>query len=160
MRNIEPNNDLDATDRAILRLLQKNGSLPNAKLAEVLSLSVTPCWRRLKRLEDEGYIKGYHAELDRRKLGLGISTFVLLGFERTENPAKTLEDALAAYPEVTSCYMISGTADYVLQVVAADLDAYGEFVEKVLRVLPGIRSIQSNFVLREIKSQNSFPVPD
>lgn len=153
-------NELDNTDRTILRLLQQDGSMSNPKLAEHLSLSVTPCWRRLKRLEDEGYIRDYQANLDRRKLGYDVLAFVNLSFgsvgDKTPN---RFEEMIQSHPEVLACHKITGDADYLLQVVAEDLDAYSDFIE-MLRTVPGIHSIHSNLALKEIKASTRLPVPD
>lgn len=159
MGNKRLNTDLDDVDRTILRLLQDDGSLSNAKLAESLSLSVTPCWRRLHRLEEEGFIDGYQANLNRRKLGYGVLAFVQLGFGvHTDDSPNRFEKAILAHQEVLSCHKITGAADYMLQVVAQDLDSYGEFVERVLRILPGVTSIHSSLALREVKSSSRLPV--
>lgn len=159
MRNNRLNASLDEIDRTILRLLQEDGTLSNAKLAERLSLSVTPCWRRIRRLEQEGFIDGYQANLNRRKLGFGVLAFVQLSFDiHTDDSASRFEKAVLSYPEVLSCHKITGKADYLLQVVSGDLDSYGEFVEQVLRVIPGVTSIHSSLALREIKSSSRLPV--
>lgn len=154
-------NGLDSTDRTILRLLQQDGALSNPKLAEQLSLSVTPCWRRLKRLEDEGYIKDYQANLDRRKLGYDVLAFVNVSFAvHGDEAPNRFEEVIQGHPEVLSCHKITGAADYLLQVVAENLDGYSDFVENVLRKIPGIHSIQSSLALREVKSSSRLPVPD
>ncbi|SCK24738.1 Lrp/AsnC family transcriptional regulator [Vogesella sp. LIG4] len=152
-------NELDAADRTILRLLQQDGTLSNPRLAEQLSLSVTPCWRRLKRLEEEGYIKDYQANLDRRKLGLDVLAFVQIRFGvHGSNEPNEFEAAMCAQPQVLSCHKITGDADYLLQVVATSLDAYSEFVENVLRQMPGVASIHSSLALREVKAGSRLPV--
>lgn len=150
---------LDETDRRILTLLQQDGRLTNAKLAEQLNLSETPCWRRLKRLESEGYIEGYQARLNRHKLGLGVIGFaqVTLGDHSGQMPME-LEQKMAAMPEVLSCHNVSGDCDYILQIVADDLESYGDFVRDRLRVLPGISSIRSSLSLREVKVGQRLPV--
>ncbi len=151
--------DLDQVDRAILRILQEDAMVPNARLAERLSLSLTPCWRRLKRLEQEGYIDGYRAILNRRKLGLGVMVFVQLTFAiHSDDSSGRFEEAILQVPEVLFCYKVTGTADYLLQIVAQDLDAYGEFVEKVLRKIPGVTTIQSSVTLRQVKASTQLPV--
>jgi DNA-binding Lrp family transcriptional regulator len=153
--------ELDGTDRNILRLLQQDGAMSNPKLAEQLSLSVTPCWRRLKRLEDEGYIKDYQANLDRRKLGYDVLAFVSVSFAvHADEAPNRFEEVIQGRPEVLSCHKITGAADYLLQVVAENLDGYSDFVENVLRKIPGIHSIQSSLALREVKSSSRLPVPD
>lgn len=154
-----PKEALDTTDRTILRLLQQDSTVSNTQLAEQLSLSVTPCWRRLKRLEDDGFITGYQANLNRRKLGLDVLAFVQLRFMVVTDVSVTqFEDIIRVHPSVLSCHKITGEADYMLQVVAHDLDAYSDFVETVLRQVPGISMIHSSLAMREIKSIHRYPV--
>ena len=152
-------NALDSTDIAILRALQQDGRLTNARLAEQVALSETPCWRRLKRLEADGYIDAYRADLNRRKLGFGVVAFVqiTLGDHAGDAPLQ-FEQRVAAMPEVLSCHNVTGESDYLLQVVAADLDTYGVFVRDILRRLPGVSAIRSNLSLREIKSSHALPL--
>ena len=151
--------ELDDADRTILSMLQQNGNLSNAQLAEHLSLSVTPCWRRLKRLQDEGYITGYQANLNRRKLGLDVLAFVQLRFMVvTDASVKHFEEIIRVHPSVLSCHKVTGEADYMLQVVAKDLDAYSDFVEALLRQIPAISMMHSSLAMREIKAVNRFPV--
>ena len=155
------NSGIDATDREMLRLLQEDGALSNAALAETLALSVTPCWRRRKRLQDQGLIKDYQANLDRRMLGFDVLAFVHVRFgAHTDATPERFEQVVRDLPEVLSCHKITGDADYVLQVLATDLDSYGEFVEQVLRKQPGILSIQSSLALREVKATSRIPLPD
>lgn len=150
---------LDKTDLAILRELQADGRLSNAKLAEKLTLSETPCWRRLKRLEADGFIEGYQANLSRKKLGYGVVAFVqvTLGNHAGEAPLQ-FEKLVASMPEILSCHNVTGDCDYMLQIVASDLDAYGVFVRDQLRKLPGVTSIRSNLSLQEVKSSTALPV--
>jgi Lrp/AsnC family leucine-responsive transcriptional regulator len=159
MRNDKLSEPLDSTDKTILRLLQEDGTTSNPKLAEQLSLSVTPCWRRIKRLQDEGYIIDYQANLDRRKLGFNILAFVQITFGvHTDKAANDFEIVMRAQPEVLSCHKISGNADYMLQVITRNLDEYSEFVEGVLRKIKGIHTIHSSLSLREIKFSSRIPV--
>ena len=152
---------MDTVDRSMLRLLQDDGSLSNAALGERLSLSVTPCWRRRKHLEDAGVITGYHANIDRRAVGLDLLAFVQIRINiHSDKTADNFEAVTRGRPEVLSCHKITGDADYILQVVAPDLDAYGEFVERVLRRQAGVASIQSNLALREVKLSSRIPIPD
>ncbi len=150
---------LDSTDIAILRALQRDGRLTNARLAEQVALSETPCWRRLKRLEADGYISAYRADLNRRKLGLGVVAFVqvTLGDHAGDTPLQ-FEQHVAAMSEVLFCHNVTGECDYLLQIVAADLDAYGAFVRDTLRRLPGVSAIRSNLSLREIKASHALPL--
>lgn len=151
--------DLDGTDRDLLRELQKDGSLSSAALGELVSLTVTPCWRRRKRLEELGVIQGYQANLDRRKLGFDVLAFTQVRFgDHAGDAPDRFEQAIRQLPQVLSCHKVTGEADYVLTVLATDLESYGRFIEDVLRRQPGVASIQSSLSLREIKSVTRIPV--
>ncbi|MDJ1166748.1 Lrp/AsnC family transcriptional regulator [Burkholderia gladioli pv. gladioli] len=161
MSTNRPKTEMDAVDRSMLHLLQDDGALSNAALGEQLALSVTPCWRRRKLLEDQGVITSYQANIDRRAVGLNLLAFVHVRFHiHSDNTADDFEAVIRSRPEVLSCHKITGDADYLLQVVAADLDAYGEFVERVLRRQAGIASIQSSLALREVKFSSRLPIPE
>lgn len=159
MRVNEMNDQLDKVDLAILREIQSDGRLSNAKLSEKLSLSETPCWRRLKRLEGDGFVESYQAILNRKKLGFGVVGFaqVTIGDHASDDPL-VFEQEVAVIPEILSCHNVTGDYDYVLQIVAKDLDAYGAFIRDRLRKLPGVASIHSNLSLREVKSTLNLPV--
>lgn len=151
--------ELDKVDLAMLAKLQQDGRLPNAKLAEVFSLSEASCWRRQKRLEETGVIEGYHATLNRRKLGIGVMAFVqIVCTQHGEAVTANFERQIKACPNVVECHNITGEADFLLKVVAKDLDDYSRFVERVLRQLPGVLSIQSSISLRETKAATGLPV--
>ncbi|MGB3126015.1 MAG: Lrp/AsnC family transcriptional regulator [Pseudomonas sp.] len=151
---------LDDTDLAILALLQADASISNAQLSERLSLSLTPCWRRRKRLEEEGVIKDYQANLDRKMLGLEIMAFVHVRFAiHTDHAPDAFEAVIKELPQVLACHKITGDADYLLQVLAEDLDSYSEFVEGVLRRQLGIASIQSSLALKEVKATSRVAIP-
>jgi DNA-binding Lrp family transcriptional regulator len=151
---------LDETDLAILELLQEDASISNAELSERLSLSLTPCWRRRKRMEEAGVIKGYQANLDRRMLGLDIMAFVHIRFStHADHAPDAFEAVIAQLPQVLACHKITGDADYVLQVLAEDLDSYSDFIEQVLRRQVGIASIQSSLALREVKTSSRIAIP-
>ncbi|WP_175689732.1 Lrp/AsnC family transcriptional regulator [Burkholderia anthina] len=150
---------LDRIDRGMLDMLQQDGRVSNARLAEAFSLSETSCWRRLRRLEEAGLIAGYHARLDRRKLGLGVMAFVqIVCTQHGEEVTAEFERLIQASPNVLACDNTTGEADFLLQVVAADLDEYSHFVERVLRKLPGVLSIRSNLSLRQLKSTQRLPI--
>lgn len=159
MKNSDPN--LDEVDLHILRLLQAEGRLSNARLAERLKLSETPVWRRLRRLEEEGVITGYQALIDRKKLGIGLVAFVQVSFANHmgEQPDQ-FEQAIQSVPEILSCHNVTGESDYYLQVVARDLESYGNFVSKVLRKLPGVAEIRSSLSMREVKASKLLPIPE
>lgn len=151
----------DKTDLKILAALQQDGRLTNARLADQLSLSETPCWRRLKRLEQEGYIRNYQANLDRRKLGFGVMAFVQIScIDHDESSTRKFEEVVQCSDNVLSCHNTTGEADFLLQVVARDLDDYSAFVENTLRKLPGVTAIRSNISLREVKSSSRLPLQE
>lgn len=149
----------DKQDAAIADRLQQDGKLSNAKLAEHMGMSEASCWRRQKRLEDAGVIEGYQAVLNRRKLGMGVMAFVQIACtQHGEEVTAEFENIIRACPNVLACHNTTGAADFLLQVVARDLDDYSRFVEQVLRKLPGVLSICSNISLREIKVTNILPL--
>lgn len=151
--------DLDATDKTLLRLLQDDGRLSNSRLAEAVSLSEAPCWRRVKRLEEAGYITRYQAMLDQKRLGYGVTAFVQVKFasHRVEL-AREFEQAIQTLPQIMACYNVTGSADYLLHVVAEDLEAYGDLTLNTIRKLPGVDAIHSSLCLREIKTSTRIPV--
>jgi Lrp/AsnC family leucine-responsive transcriptional regulator len=152
---------LDDADRRILGALQEDGRLANVDLAERIALSPSPCLRRVKRLEEAGVVRGYRALLDREMLGLGLTVFVdiKVGRHSRENAA-ALQQALAAMPEVVACHMVSGTADFLAEIVVADLGAYQALLTERLLTLPMVAGIRSNFSLRRIKSDGPLPLPE
>jgi Lrp/AsnC family leucine-responsive transcriptional regulator len=152
-------NGLDAGDLRILSVLQAEGRLTNQELADKVGMSTSPCWRRVKRLEESGVIKRYQAVLDRRSVGLGVLAFIRVGIDsHSEAEAKRFEKDVLKLDEVVACYSIAGDADFLLQVVARDLDAYAEFAMTVVRRLPRIKEMQTTFVLKEIKPMQGLPI--
>jgi len=151
--------ELDETDYSLLARLQKDGRITNAKLAETLNLSETPCWRRLKRLEENHVITGYNAILDRNLLGYEICAFVqIFSKSHTDDSLEQFESAVKEIPEILSCHNITGDADYILQIVAQNLESYEELLRKVLRRLPGVTSVKTSISLREVKNTTSLPL--
>ncbi len=154
-----PKIKLDETDYALLSLMQTDGRASNVKLAQSLKLSETPCWRRLKRLEEAGCIEGYQAILNRRLLGFGVLAFAQISFAiHTDDSPYQFEEAIQAMPEILSCHNVTGEADYFLQIVAQDLDAYERLMSQKLRKLPGVTSIKSSLSLREVKDSTNLPL--
>ncbi|MBB4952479.1 DNA-binding Lrp family transcriptional regulator [Agrobacterium vitis] len=150
---------IDRVNAQILDLLQNDGRMSNAKLAEHLNMSETPCWRRLKRLEESGIIEGYQAKLNRRKLGLGVMAFVQLRCsEHDQDATRTFHSIVQNCPNILSCHNTTGADDYLIVAVARDLDDYSDFVESVLRRLPGVTDIRSNLSLKEVKASSKLPV--
>jgi DNA-binding Lrp family transcriptional regulator len=150
---------LDRYDVAILRELQADARLTNTELAARIGLSAAPTWRRVKGLEEQGYITGYRAELDRRRVGLGVLAFVRIDAERNNAEAThALEDAIRALPEVVACHYISGAGTFELQVVATDLDAYSRFAMDRLFKLPNVKDLHTSFSLGEVKAGAALPL--
>ncbi|MBP6113531.1 MAG: Lrp/AsnC family transcriptional regulator [Acinetobacter sp.] len=150
---------IDKTDESILKILQNDSRTTNQQLSEKIGMSASPCWRRVKRLEDEKVIRGYGVLLDRRKLGLGVMVFIRVSIDRhSEAEALKFEEEVMQLDGVVACYSIGGDADFLLQVVSYDLDTYAEFSMSIIRRLPGIKEMQSMFTLKEIKSFQGFPV--
>ena len=150
---------LDKFDLAILNELQTDGRLSNAELASRVGLSAAPCWRRVRALEEAGFIKGYRAEIDRHKIGLGVLAFVRLDADRNAGDVlRGLEEAIRALPEVVSCHYISGTGTFELQVVSRDLNSFSQFARDVLINLPNVKDLHTSFSLGEVKASSALPL--
>jgi Lrp/AsnC family transcriptional regulator, leucine-responsive regulatory protein len=152
---------LSPTDLQILKLLQVDPRMSMADLAERTNSSVSPCWRRVKRLEESGVIEGYNLSLNRKALGLGIDAFVFVKItSHREQDAVEFEQALQVIDQVLSCYILSGVEDYLLRIVAPDLDSFATFSRKVLAALPHVREVRSAFVMHTIKETSLLPLLD
>ncbi len=150
---------LEAADARILAALQEDGRLTNQELAERVGLSASPCWRRVKQMEETGTIAGYRARVDRRKVGLGVLAFVRVKIDsHSEAEARAFEDEIQRLDAVVACYSLAGSADFLLQVAAADLDAYAEFAMSTIRRLPRIKEMETAIVLKEVKPLTGWPV--
>lgn len=151
--------ELDRYDVAILAELQRDARLSNAELASRIGLSAAPTWRRVRWLEQQRYITGYRAELDRRRIGLGVLAFVRLDAERNNASAtRELEDAIRALPEVVACHYVSGTGTFELQVVVTDLDAYARWAHDTLFRFPNVKDLHTRFSLGEVKADATLPL--
>jgi Lrp/AsnC family leucine-responsive transcriptional regulator len=150
---------LDRLDRAILRELQTDGRLTNVELAKRVRLSPSPCLRRVKSLEDRGYITGYRAVLDRPMMGRGLYVFVMVSLtSQRQESLESFERGVSALEEVLECYLMAGESDYLLGVAVADLDAYQRFFTKKLGELPGVASLRSLISMKTVKYTTSLPV--
>jgi Lrp/AsnC family leucine-responsive transcriptional regulator len=150
---------MDATDLAMLRHLQDDGRLPNAALAERVHLSPSPSLRRLKRLEEDGTIRGYRAIVDRRRVGLGLTVFVevkLSGHSRRR--AQEFGEAVAGIDAIVACHIVAGMSDMMLEVVVPDLAAYEHLLLETLLELPGVTDVRSNVAIRTIKEAGPLPL--
>ena len=151
--------DLDRIDLEILDALQRNGRLTNAELSEKVGLSLSPCWRRLKRLEESGVIEGYQAVLNHRSLGLGVTAFVRVDIERhTPAMERRFEDAITDLPEIVSCHVISGEGAFMLVVMTDSLESFSKFALETLMALPGVKDTQTSFSLKEVKKSSYLPL--
>ena len=152
-------NELDRASREILEALQADARLSTQALAEKVGLSATPVWRRVKEMEERGLIRGHVALLDREKLGLSICVLANVSLVRhSEGAVEQFERLVATQREIIECHAITGEADYVIKVVAADMKAYDAFLQQHIFKLPGVSSVRSNVVLREGKYETALPV--
>jgi len=151
--------DLDPFEKKILRELQQDASLTTAELAERVGLSATPCWRRINRLEQDGYIRARVALVDRRKVGLNAHIFAQV--KLNAHGRANLDEfgaAIRDFPEVLDCFVLMGSTDFMLRIVAKDIDAYEKFFFDRLSKLPGVQEINSTVALSEIKSTSALPI--
>lgn len=152
---------LDRIDRALLAALQNNARLTVAELADLVSLTTSPCWRRVKLLEENGYITGYQAMLSPKSLGFGVTAFVSIMMDSHTKPtALAFEQRLMEIPEIVACHNISGRYDFLLEIVASDLESFGEFAREVLQRLPGVKEIYSSFSYKAVKERRMVPVAE
>jgi Lrp/AsnC family leucine-responsive transcriptional regulator len=154
------NMTISSTDRKILSALQADGRLSNVALAEQIGMSPSPCLRRVKQLEDSGHIGQYVAILDRRKMGLGMIAFVEVKVPQVANALiiEQFKDAVRREPAIIGCYVMAGQFDFLLKVVARDMDAYSALAQNVLLQLPGVQDMRSSFVLEAIKDTTELPI--
>ncbi|CNI18724.1 AsnC family transcriptional regulator [Yersinia frederiksenii] len=154
-----PPTSLTPADIKILKQLQHSGRMTNQELADKVGMATSPCWRRVKQLEESGIITGYQANIDRRKVGLGILAFIRVKIDsHSEEESKLFEMQVGALKPVIACYAVAGDADFLLQVVADDLDSFSTFAMSVIRRLSGIKEMQTTFVLREVKPLDHLPL--
>jgi Lrp/AsnC family transcriptional regulator, leucine-responsive regulatory protein len=154
-----PNLDLDPIDCRIVAALQADGRLTNLELAERVGLSPSPCLRRVKRLERDGYIEGYRATLERNRLGLGLTVFVGVKIGGHANvEAEAFQESIVAMPEVVACHLVSGEADYLLEVVVPDLERYQRFLVGKLLALAIVREVRSNIAIQTLKAGAPLPL--
>ncbi len=150
---------IDSTDRRILTVLQRQGRISNADLAEKVNLSASACHRRVHRLEAEGYIVGYVALLDPRKMGVPATVFVEITLStQAEEVLEAFEKAVARIPDVLECHLTAGTADYIIKVVAEDTEDFARIHRQHLARLPGVAKMQSSFALRTVCKTTALPV--
>ncbi|MYN28702.1 Lrp/AsnC family transcriptional regulator [Duganella levis] len=143
--------DLDKIDRKLLQVLARDGRVAWSELAEQIGLSLTPTLRRVRQLEEAGYIQGYVAQLDEGKLAGRVCVFVAVTLSsQAEDAIQRFEEQIALAPEVMSCFLMTGDADYTLRVVVPDLDTYHRFLTRTLTRIPGVAHIKSSFALKTV----------
>jgi DNA-binding Lrp family transcriptional regulator len=150
---------LDRIDRRILSDLQRDGRMTNVELAKRAGISAPPCLRRVRALEEAGYIKGYHADLDSKSLGYNVTIFASVGLSsQAEADLETFESTVAQWPEVRECHMLAGETDFLLKIVAADWDAYQHFVTTRLTAAKNVSHVKSALSIRSSKLEPGVPV--
>lgn len=153
------NNRFDRATREILEALQADSRQSTQQLADKVGLSATPVWRRVKELEDSGVIRRHVALVDREKLGLFVCVLANVSLVRhSEGAVEAFEAMITTSPEIIECQAITGEADYVVKVVAPDMKAYDQFLQQKIFKVPGVASVRSNVVLREVKYETAMPV--
>jgi DNA-binding Lrp family transcriptional regulator len=151
---------LDAIDRQILASLQEDGRMTNVDLAAQVGLTAPPCLRRVRGLEDAGIIRGYHADIDPMALGFGISVFAMVSLRsQAEADLKAFEDHVAGLPQVRECHMLNGEIDFILRIVAADLQAFQSFLTSELTPAPNVASVKTSLTIRTSKDEPGVPIP-
>jgi Lrp/AsnC family transcriptional regulator, leucine-responsive regulatory protein len=151
--------DLDATDRRILTVLQKEGRVTNAELSERINLSPSACHRRVQRLEEEGYIAGYVALLDARRMGRPTTVFVEITLQgQADDLLDRFEKEVARVPDILECHLMAGSADYLLKIIAQDTEDFARIHRQYLSRLPGVAQMQSSFALRTVVKTTAMAV--
>ena len=150
---------LDDIDRHLLAELQDEGRMTNVELAQRVGLTAPPCLRRVRSLEDDGVIKGYHAELDASKLGFAIMVFALVSLKsQAEEALRQFEEHVRALPEVRECHMLNGEIDFILKIVSRDLQSFQEFLTSKLTPAPNVASVKTSLTIRTAKQVPGVPL--
>ena len=151
--------NLDNIDIKILSLLQENGRITNVELAEKVDLSAPPCLRRVRSLEKNGFIKGYHADLKAEKLGFEVTVFAMVGLHnQAESDLKLFEERVLSLPYVRECHMLNGEIDFILKCVAPDLSTFQSFLTKELTSAPNVASVKTSLIIRQSKYSPGIPI--
>jgi DNA-binding Lrp family transcriptional regulator len=149
---------LDKIDRKILAILQDQGRITNVKLAHDVGISPPPCLRRVRALEDAGYIRGYHGDIDPGMLGYGVTVFAHVGLQsQAEHDLQAFEALVAKWPMVRECQMLAGETDFILKVVAQDWDAYQSWLTSDLTAAPNVDQVKSALAIRSSKDLPGVP---
>jgi DNA-binding Lrp family transcriptional regulator len=152
---------LDRVDRRILRALQDDGRMTNVELARRAEISAPPCLRRVRALEEAGYIRGYHADINPEALGFGVTVFAQVGLSsQAETDLRAFEALMRSWPEVRECHMLAGETDFLLRIIAVDWDAYQRFLTTRLTAAPNVNHVKSALAIRTGKSMPGVPISD
>lgn len=150
---------MDATDYKILAILQEDASIPVGEIASRVNLSQTPCWRRIKKLEEQGVIKRTVAVLDPEAIGLGLSVFVAIeAADHTPEWLRRFTEAVCSMPEVMEVYRMAGEMDYMLRLAVANMAAFDDFYHRLIEAVP-LKNVTSNFAMERVKSTTAYPLP-
>lgn len=150
---------LDEIDRRILADLQADGRITNVELAKRAGISAPPCLRRVRALEESGYIRGYHADLTPEALGFGVTVFAMVGLtSQAELDLRAFEQKVASWPMVRECYMLAGENDFILKIVARDWDAYQTFLTRDLTAAPSVAHVKTSLTIRTSKRDPGVPI--
>ena len=151
--------NLDLIDRKVLAELQKEGRITNVELAQRVGLTAPPCLRRVRALEDEGVIRGYHADLDPSRLGFAITVFALVSLKsQAEESLRQFEEHMRDLPEVRECHMLNGEVDFILKIVSHDLQSFQEFLTSKLTPAPNVASVKTSLTIRTAKQMPGVPL--
>lgn len=149
---------LDEIDRKILAELQSDGRMTNVELAKRVGISAPPCLRRVRTLEETGYIRGYHADVDARELGFEVQVFAMVGLQsQAQTDLTAFEDACRQWPLVRECHMLNGEVDFILKCVAPDLSSFQNFLTGELLTTPNVASVKTSLVIRAAKDEPGVP---
>ncbi|MDJ0822275.1 MAG: Lrp/AsnC family transcriptional regulator [Paracoccaceae bacterium] len=153
-----PTHRLDPIDRKILSELQADGRMTNVELAKRVGISAPPCLRRVRALEEQGFIRGYHADVDPRELGFEVQVFAMVGLQsQAETDLRAFEDRCRAWPLVRECHMLNGEVDFILKCVAPDLSTFQTFLTSELLTAPNVGSVKTSLVIRGAKDDPGVP---
>ncbi|AXI45377.1 AsnC family transcriptional regulator [Sulfitobacter sp. SK012] len=149
---------LDPIDRKILAELQSDGRMTNVELAKRVGISAPPCLRRVRTLEEQGMIRGYHADVDARELGFEVQVFAMVGLaSQAETDLSAFEDKCRSWPLVRECHMLNGEVDFILKCVAPDLSSFQSFLTSKLLTTPNVASVKTSLVIRGAKDDPGVP---
>ncbi|WP_167730501.1 Lrp/AsnC family transcriptional regulator [Terasakiella sp. SH-1] len=150
---------LDRIDRRILADLQEDGRMTNVELARRAGISAPPCLRRVRALEEAGFVKGYHADLDPAALGFNVTVFAHVGLNsQAEADLNAFEELVKSWPEVRECHMLAGETDFLLKIVEKDWDSYQQFLTKNLTAAPNVAHVKSSMTIRSAKTTPGVPI--